>query len=435
MRAKPQTRRDFRSVVAGGVVVVVIAVALYIASTAQTGLPFAPTTTVKAEISEVHTLAVNDEVRENSKRIGRVSAIDYVNGKALVTMELDGHQDVYNDATAAIWDASTLAMKFVELDVGTPQTGELGDKVISAQHTSGSADLQQLLGVLDPDTRSHAAGAVRELGGGVAGHSDDIHDFAGAAPNLLNDLNTVSGALASDQTNLPAVLRSARDLTSRFTGREQQLTALMNQADSTLRAFVADNGQPLQEALAKAPATLQNVRGALDSLDAPLADLQSAMKTVQPGADALGQATPDLRGVLREGVPVLGKVPGVADQANPAIDDLRDTFADARPLAPRLTEALTDLATPLGVLAPYGPEIAQFFVRGHSFVSEGPAPGIRYARLSPNVDVTTVTGGLLSSGNYPIDQYPAPGQATNDRATQGLPPGLPPALPNKGGAR
>lgn len=132
---------------------------------------------------------------------------------------------------------------------------------------------------------------------------------------------------------------------------------------------------------------------------------------------------------------MLDKVPGVAEHANPAIDDLRGTFADARPLAPRLTEALTDLATPLGVLVPYGPEIAQFFVRGHSFVSEGPAPGIRYARLSPNFDVTTITGGLLSSGNYPIDQYPAPGQATGERAAQGLPPGLPPSLPNKGGAR
>jgi phospholipid/cholesterol/gamma-HCH transport system substrate-binding protein len=417
------------------VVVVLIAVALYIASVAQKGLPFTPTTTVKAEISDIHTLAVNDEVRQDSKRIGRVSAIGYVNGKALVTMELDGHQHVYNDASAAVWDASTLAMKFVELDAGTPKAGELGDKVIAAQRTSGSADLQQLLAVLDPDTRAQAAGAVRELGGGIAGHSEDIHDFAAAAPNLLDDLGTTAGALASDQMDLPAVLQSARDLTSRLGGRQQQITTLMNQSDSTLRALTVENGQPLEDALAKAPATLRDVRGALDSLDAPLADLQTAMTTVRPGADALGQSTPGLRGLLREGVPVLDKVPGVADHANPAIDDLRQTIVDARPLAPRLTEALTDLATPLGVLAPYGPEIAQFFVRGHSFVSEGPAPGIRYARLSPNIDVTTVTGGLLPTGNYPIDQYPAPGQATGDRATRGLPPGLPPALPQKGGTR
>ncbi|WP_241251445.1 MlaD family protein [Candidatus Protofrankia californiensis] len=427
MMATPEARKNSRSVGAGLIVLVLVGVGLYIASTAQTGLPLARTTTVKASIDDINTLSVNDDVRQRSKRIGRVSAIDFVDGKALVTMKLDGDRQIYKDARAAVWDTSALAQKFVELDPGTSDTGKLEDKVIPATQTTGSSDLQQLLSVLDPETRAQASSTIREIAGGVAGHSQDIHDFLGVSPDLLNDLGTTAEVLASDQLDLPALLRSADQLVSRFNGREEQISALVKQTDSTLRGITVDQGKPLEATLSKAPATLQEVRSALHSLDTPLADLQVAMTNLEPGAASLGQSTPDLRGVLREAVPVLGKVPGVAEHAEPAVEDLRQTFADARPLAPKVTDALGYLATPLGVLAPYGPEIGQFFVRGHSFVSEGPAPGIRFARLSANVGVGSVTGGLYGSDNFPRNDYPEPGEATRDRATTGLPPGLLPS--------
>jgi phospholipid/cholesterol/gamma-HCH transport system substrate-binding protein len=428
MATTPENRRHFRSVVASFIVLALVAIGLYVSANAQDGLPLSKTTEVKAAVGDVSTLAVNDDVREYSKRIGRVSAIDFDHGKAVVTMALDGTPGIFKNATAAVWDASALAQKFIELDPGTANTGSLGSQVIPASHTTGSADLQQLLGVLDPNTRIQASSMIRQVGGGVAGHSQDLHDFLGASPDLLGNLGTTAGALASDQMNLPGLLRSADQLASRFSGREQQISALVQQADTTLRGITVDDAQPMQALLSKAPSTMQDVRAALASLDTPLADLQTAMTNLRPGAVSLGQATPDLRGVLREAVPVLGKVPGVAGQATPAVDDLRQAFADARPLAPTITAAFGYLATPLGVLAPYGPEIGQFFASGHSFVSEGAAPGMRFARLSANVGVGMITGGIYGSANFPRDEYPKPGQAIRDRVTSGLPPGLLPSL-------
>ncbi|WP_250282302.1 MlaD family protein [Frankia sp. CiP1_Cm_nod2] len=423
----PEARKNARSVGVSLIVLMLVGVGIYIASTAQTGLPLTQRTTVKASVDNINTLSVNDEVRQRSKRIGRVSAIDFIDGRALVTMKLEGDHKIYNDAHAAVWDTSALAQKFIELDPGTSAAGRLGDKVIPVTQTTGSSDLQQLLGVLDPETRTQASSTIREIGGGVAGHSQDIHNFLDISQDLLDDLSTTANTLASDQMDLPALLRSADQLVSRFNGREEQISALVQQTDSTLRGITVDQGKSLETALAKTPTTLQEVRDALHSLDTPLADLQVAMTSLEPGAASLGQSTPDLRGVLREAVPVLGKVPGVSEHAEPAVEDLRHTFADARPLAPKVTDALGYLATPLGVLVPYGPEIGQFFVRGHSFVSEGPASGIRFARLSPNVGVGSVTGGLYRSDDFPRNDYPKPGEATRDRATTGLPPGLLPS--------
>jgi phospholipid/cholesterol/gamma-HCH transport system substrate-binding protein len=181
-----------------------------------------------------------------------------------------------------------------------------------------------------------------------------------------------------------------------------------------------DNGQPLKDIFQTAPASFRDLRGALVSLKAPLGDVQTTMETVRPGADDFGQTVPDLRGAFRDGVPVLNKVPDFSDKAKPAVSDLETTFSDARPLAPKVRDALNSLAPTLGGLAPYGPEIGQFFVRGHSFVSEGPAPNTRYARFDLALGAQQGTGGLFPSVR-PRDPYPEPGEADH-QAHHGLVP-------------
>jgi phospholipid/cholesterol/gamma-HCH transport system substrate-binding protein len=162
----------------------------------------------------------------------------------------------------------------------------------------------------------------------------------------------------------------------------------------------------------------------MDSLQAPLSRTREAMVALEPGAKALGKSEKDLRGFLVDAVPVAHQVPGVSELALPAVDDLTRTLSDARPLVPEVRQAVGDLLTPLRVLSRYSTDMAQLFLRGASFVSQGPNPGVRYARLGVTPGVNTVTGGLLRSGNLPQNQYPRPGVAQYDRA-QGLPPGLP----------
>jgi phospholipid/cholesterol/gamma-HCH transport system substrate-binding protein len=409
---------------AGLIVMVALIGLLYLTFKAQTGMPFAQTTEVTAVVNNVHALRANDGVRENSKRIGRVSHVEYRDGAALVTMELDGDVPVYKDAHAAVWDLSALATKFVELDLGTSKSGKLGTASIPVAQTDDSADLYQALDALDPKTRAAATAMLREVGGGLAGHGEDLGDFVANAPDLLHDLGKVSNTLADPKTDLVGVLESGDRLSSRLRTRQDEIGTLMTQTDKTLAAVSAEEGWPLRQSLRKLPSTLSHTKRAMDSLRTPLARTGQAMRTLAPGAKALGRAENDLRGFLREAVPVAGQVPGVAKQALPAITDLTKTVSDARPLAPKVRQTVGDLLTPLRVLAPYSTDMAQMFERGASFVSQGPEPGVRYARLGVTPGLNTVTGGLVASGNLPQNEYPRPGEAQHDRA-QGLPPGLP----------
>jgi phospholipid/cholesterol/gamma-HCH transport system substrate-binding protein len=397
--------------------------------TASSGLPGAPTTLVRAAFTNVGaSLKVGDDVRENSVRIGRVSALTNEDGRAIVTLELDGHPAINADARAAIWDQSALAKKFVELDRGNSATGPLGDRILPEASNVNSADLDQLLDVLDPATRAALTSSVRQLGVGMAGHSQDLHDLLVHAPVILTGVGTISSALSSPQADLPSLLKQADQLTGALKGRQQQLSDLVAQVGTTARAVTVDNGKPLQDTLKDLPATLTDARASFDALDKPLDDARTALATVRPGVEALGQATPDLRGVLREGPAPLNQVPGVVKKTEPALTDLTKAVADARPLVPALSRGLTDLATPLNVLARYSTEVVNFFRRIESMVSTEVSPGVHGARVGLAIEgLATVAGGVIHDPLVGTDAYPAPGQADRERTASplnGLPPNL-----------
>lgn len=415
-RSTPELRLTARSFRMGLIVLGVLLVILYLTFKAQTGLPFRKTTTVTALVGNVHSLRVNDDVRHDSKRIGRVSSIKYDDGAALVTMQLDGDVPVYRDASAAVWDVSALASKFVELDYGKSSSGAIGATPIPASQNQDSADLYQLLDVLDPQTRANATSTVRNVGGGLAGHGTDINDFLSTAPDMATDIGKVSSALADPSTDLHGLLDQTADLAAHMSGTSDELAALVQQSDQMLQAVDVDDGKPLADTLRALPATLTRLRGAMDTARPALADTGAAMRALEPGATALTASEADLRGFLVEAVPVAGKVAPVAHQADPAVEDLTGTLADARPLAPQLTEAFGALAPPLAALAPYSPEMGSLFERGRSFVSQGPSSNERYARLGLAPNFNTATNALKGIFTWPQDNYPAPGQAQNDRS-------------------
>lgn len=420
-RSGPEARERRRSVLVGLVVLAVGAVIGYVTFTAHTGaLPGAAATVVRAEFARVGTTDTNTEVRRFAQRIGQVTAIEVRDGRAVVTMRLDGAVPVHADATAALWDQSALGQKFVELRTGTPAAGPLGDVPIPLARTEYAHDLADLLDVFDPATRAALQGAVGELGAGASGRGADVQALAAAAPGLLAGTGTVADALADPAAELPGLLAGSVRLGERFDGRTDAIRTLLRRAEQTLAAVRVDDGRPLADTLASLAPTLEEAGPALDTLPGPLADVTATMRAVGPGARALGAATPDLRGLLAEGAGPLADVPGVADAAEPALADLTDTLADLRPFVPRLGDGLAAAAPPLQVLAPYARDLGLF--------------GDDFGRLVTNNDgfdhqfrLFLAPPGAPSAaglGTAPTNVYPEPGEAIHDRdATGALIPG------------
>ncbi len=414
-----------RSLLIGIGLVVAFAVSIYVALTASGGLPGTSGRSATAAFDEVGSLRNGDDVRIAGVRVGQVKDVRIVDGQPLVTLRFDKGRKIYRDAsalTATVSARSALGQKYVDFRPGTPDTGELGrNEIIPASKTGDAQELSDVLRVLDQPTRDALGSTLREAGGGASGHSQDFRDAAAALPQELPDLATVSRALSVDNgADLTDLLRAADSLSRSFEGHQQQLAELVDRVNTTLQALDVDDQAPLGATLDRAPQTLVDARGALDQLRAPLAQTGQAMTGLQPGAVALGNATEDVRGVLREGVPPLEKVPGVAGQADPVVPQLTKVLSDAKPLAPRLVEALGNARQPLGVAAPYAPEVSLFFTYMTDALSDGDAAG-HWLRIYPVIGTETVSGILpLRDPLTNRNAYPAPGQAARDKSTSVL---------------
>lgn len=412
-----------RSVGTGVVVVAVFVAAVVFALNAQGGLPGSTETAVRAAFADVGSLRTGDEVRIGGVRVGQVGEITLENNQAVAELELSGVDKVYRNATAtaaSVGAKSALGLKYVSLEPGTPEAGEIPpDQVIPPTKTTGAQDITDLLTVLDKPVRDALGSTLRETGRGTAGQGGNLGDALANLPQELPDLAKVSRALSADGgADTTQMLQALDRFSGRFAGRQEQLTALVDNMDTTFDAVNVDGGVPLGGAIERAPATLSDVRGTVNALRQPLADTRSAVTDLREGAQALGEATPDVRGVLREAVPPLDKMPPVANQAVPAVEDLTHVMTDARPLAPRLTRTVRLAADPLATMSPYAPEISDFFTYVSRALSDGDDAG-HWARFFISVSPELV-GGVVPGAPAPLvhrDPYPEPGEAGNQRTS------------------
>jgi phospholipid/cholesterol/gamma-HCH transport system substrate-binding protein len=406
-----------RNFLIGLVAVAMAAVLGYVALTANKGrLPGTPAVVVRAAFDDIGQLQVGAQVRQNGIGIGQVSAIDLVDGTPVVTMEVQDGVPMYRNGYAGIWDQSALQQKLVELRAGTPEAGLLGDQVLPTDRTESTHDLTDLLSVFDPATRDGLRTTMNQLGGGLFGYGPGLNQFVATLPDDVTNSGTLGATLASTRTDLPGLLTSADRLSERFTGRERQITQLLAQTDSTLRALEVDAGKPLSDTLQRLPTTLTAARAALHDAGPPVADVAAATGILRSGAEALGRSTPDLRGVFRESRKPLGTVPPVVDDAKPAVTELSDTLADARPFTQKTRDALTSLATPLGVFAPHGPDVNTFAFNASSAL--GAHDGWEH-NLRAMIAVPGVASVLGNQIRDTIDPYPVPGEAYRQQDPSG----------------
>lgn len=229
-----------------------------------------------------------------------------------------------------------------------------------------------MLAVLDLPTRQAIGSTVGNVGGGLAGHGQDLHAVANAFPDLLPDLGNVSLALANnDGRDFASLLRSSSELAASFKDRQRQIGQLLGKMDRTFAGFNTEDGNGLAATLKTAPDALCKARGALDSLNAPLRSTALAARKLRPCGEDLGTATPDVRGFLVDSRSPLDQVPGVSEDAQPALADLGDTFDRVQPFSPMLGRGFGRAGALAQIVSPFAPEGSLFFTNATKALREG----------------------------------------------------------------
>src|SRR5215208_1679828 len=253
---------------------------------------------VKAVFDNAGQLVPGNEVRVGGQPIGTISDIELDgSANALVTMEIgDAVAPLHEGTTATIraTSLSGIANRYISLKPGPNSADRIDDGGrIGADATTAPVDIDVLFNTLDEKTRGGLRDFIRGSGtqydarGPEAGQS--IEYFA----PFLGSTSRLTQELALDQQVLEQFIRDGADTVSAIAGRRDDLTNLVSNTNSAMRA-IGDESAALQRALELLPDTLRkanttfvNLRGTLDDLDKLVAESKPNTKELAPFLKAL----------------------------------------------------------------------------------------------------------------------------------------------------
>ncbi|MGV0790770.1 MCE family protein [Mycolicibacterium sp. XJ1819] len=298
--------------------------------------------TIQAQLPDVQNLERNSRVRVNDVTVGNVEKTEVQGWHALVTMTLDGGVDLPANATATVGQTSLLGSVHVELapPKDAAPEGKLKEGSLIPLSSAGAS----------PSTEETLAAVAMVLNGGGVSHLQDI-------------VTTLSTA---------------------FTGREDELRSLIDQADT----FIGNLDDQKDDIIA-----------ATESLD----DLVGQFAAQKPVIDRALETVPQALTVLKDEREVLVDAATEGGKFSALVADTVDQTKES------LVKELHDLGPVLKSLADAGPAMT----RSLDLLSTLPFPNptlknwIRgdYANLTAVVDLTLsrIDAGLFTGTRWEGD--------------------------------
>jgi phospholipid/cholesterol/gamma-HCH transport system substrate-binding protein len=311
---------------------------------------------VDATFDDASPLYPGNAVRAAGVQVGKIDAVDLVNGKAVVRMTVDDSVlPLHTDARAVIIQQDLLGERYVTIERGSPQAPVVdssSEVSIPQKYTSRSVDLQAVLNGVDNPTGTALAALFTTVGEGMDKSGPQI---AKGIENLQPAMQSANklGVILRDQNVL---LRHMVDttqpvLSALATDDGKRLDGLVGASDQLFGAL-ADNQGPLRDSLQSAQVALGNVAGVaregtptLRTLRPVSRDLKDISKELRRFSNSADPALDALEPVLRKGRDLLDEVRPVVRHLRHSGNDTKDIGRNARPLLEQGLEGdgLTDL--------------------------------------------------------------------------------------------
>ena len=308
---------------------------------------------LEVELSDAQavTAGQGQTVRVAGVRIGDIGTVELEDGKAVVGLELDPEYEglIRQDATALLRSKTGLKDMFLEVDPGTGEPLDEGDR-IPMENTAPDIDPDEFLSALDTDTRDYLKLLITGAGKGLEGHGDDLRAVFARFEPLHRDLARVTTAIARRRDNLKRLVNRYGLLVEELGGKDRELTRLVQQANAVFSAFASED---------------QNVSAFVSKLPGTLGETKTALAKVDTLGDQLGPTLESLRPAFRELDDANAAVIPLAEKGTPIVRD------EIRPFA-RIAQPYTrDFGTAAGRLAEAGPDLSGAFHHLNRFFNMG----------------------------------------------------------------
>jgi phospholipid/cholesterol/gamma-HCH transport system substrate-binding protein len=286
-----------------------IGTALYIAVQQRLPLPFREHYTINAEFatSSGVTAGVGQPVNVSGVRVGIISGSHLKNGRAVVSLEIEGRKlaHVYADAHATLVPNTPLKDMLVEVYPGRPPARELpSGGTIPVARTSPPIDSDELTAALDRDVRDFLATLLAGVDEGTRGRGQDLRALLRALGPTIGQVRELNHAVLARRRELRRFVGNLASLGRATEHSDQSLGRLVVGADRTLGAL-ASQQVALRQSVARLPATLRAARRTLDRSVAFSHALTPTLTALTPSARRLPSTLRSARPVVELGEPLL----------------------------------------------------------------------------------------------------------------------------------
>jgi phospholipid/cholesterol/gamma-HCH transport system substrate-binding protein len=295
---------------------------------------------VRAEFKDAGGLRTNSNVRIEGVPVGKVASLEVTDeDSALATLEIDPSAGpVGRGARAHVRAANILGEKYVDLDAGDTRRPAPSGARIPPERTDAPVELDDLLNVLDPDTRSLLSVLINESGIALSGRGADFNRMLAELPPALDQTETLLAEFSADNRALGRLVEKGDRFLASLARERAGLGRFVERAAGAFSTTASRHAE-LRETVRQAPATVSQLRGSLARLD-------ETGTALGPSAVALRASARPLTAFLRE-------LPPFTTAAVP-------TLRRADKVAPRLVR-LGRRATPvLRRLRPAASELSRF---------------------------------------------------------------------------
>ena len=320
-----------------------IVVAVYILNEQRMRFPFVEEKpfVVKAEFATAQAVIAGQgqTVRVSGVRIGDIGGVELEDGRAVVRMDIDRkYADmIRTDASALLRPKTGLKDMFIELDPGSDDAPAVDQGfTIPIANTAPDINPDEVLSILDDDTRDYLKLLVQGAGKGLEGRSDDLREVFKRFKPIHRDIARVNSAVATRRENLRRLINRLRVLNQGLAENDDQLARLVSSSASVLRSFAAEETN-ISSAVRELPTALAETTDALEKVQSFAEILGPTAEKLRPAARALDPANRAVIPFAREAAPQIRK------DIRPFVRDLRPLVRDLRPSARRLAGASRDL--------------------------------------------------------------------------------------------
>ena len=413
-------------VLVGAVTVLIAVVAVFLAYSANSGLPFVPTYTLKVDAPNGARLVAGNEVRLGGFRIGQVTKLEPIrrdDGKigASLTLSLDkSASPLPRDSEVVIRPRSTLGLKYVEIVRGKSRQSLPQGASLTASEGSTPPEFDDLFETFTDKTRRDISANLGTFGTGLAGRGVDINRALVGLPPLLRDIQPVMRTLADPDTQLARFFEELQDIATITAPVADRLSHAFT-AGADVFAALSQDPEALDQTIARSPALLREGTPALRGQRPFLRRLAGLSDEISGTARAVRTNVGPVSSALAAGTRTLPQTPRLARDLQGTFRALR--FLSSSPTTNLVLQGLTTTATTLNnTLRWLGPHITvcNYWNYWWTYLSD---------HIGEEVDSGTVQRVQVKNTNPLQQNSPASFGATepaNAQPSQGAPaPSLP----------